>query len=127
MSGPVRFGFPRKLRIARSSDFHRLRDEGHREVSGCLVLNWNDARTVRLGVVTSRKVGPSVARSRARRLLREAFRLHRHELRGPLEMVLVARPSIARSTFADVERDFLRALGRARLRAGPPSPTPPPA
>lgn len=122
MSGPVRFGLPRKLRIERSSDFRRLRDEGHREVSGCLVLNWCEGPSTRLGVVTSRKVGPSVSRSRARRLLREAFRLHRHELRGPLDLVLVARPSISRSTFQEVERDLLRALGRARLRAVSPAP-----
>ena len=37
------------------------------------------ARRRRLGVVTSKKIGSAVARSRARRLLRESFRQHQHE------------------------------------------------
>ncbi len=69
--------------------------------------------TSRVGVITSRKVGNAVERSRARRLLRESFRRHQHELAGPLDMVLVARPSIAGKTFAQVEQDFLTAARKA--------------
>jgi ribonuclease P protein component len=119
MSGTVRFGLPRTLRIERSSDFRRLRETGRREVSGCLVMNWRAADRLRVGVVTSRKVGPSVDRSRARRLIREAFRLHQHEFALPVEIVLVARPSISKVTFADVERDFVRLLNRAKIWLNP--------
>lgn len=119
MNRPKRLGFPRQRRIARSSEFFRLREEGRREVSGGLIMNWAPAPALRLGVVTSKKVGASVVRSRARRLLREAFRLHQHELCQPVTMVLVARPSIAERAFADVERDYLKALSRARLRSIP--------
>jgi ribonuclease P protein component len=56
-----------------------------------------------------------VARSRARRLLRESFRQHQHELSQPVELVLVARPSIAGRGFAEVERDLLTALNRAGI------------
>ncbi|MBU6399132.1 MAG: ribonuclease P protein component, partial [Verrucomicrobia bacterium] len=52
---------------------------------------------------------------RARRLLREAFRLHRRDLDRPIELVLVARSPIVGKRLADVERDFLRALRRANL------------
>ena len=41
------------------------------------------------------KIGNAVARSRARRLMRESFRLHQRELARPVDLVLVARPSIA--------------------------------
>ena len=41
----------------------------------------------RLGVVTSRKIGGAVARSRARRLLRESFRLHQRELAQAVDLV----------------------------------------
>ena len=54
-------------------------------------------------------------RSRARRLLRESFRQHQHELSQPVELVLVARNSIAGKKFAEVEKDFLAALNRAGL------------
>lgn len=68
-----------------------------------------------MGVVTSKKIGDAVARSRARRLLRESFRLHQHDLSGAVDLVLVARPSISGRKFAEVERDFLRVLRQARL------------
>jgi ribonuclease P protein component len=54
-------------------------------------------------------------RSRARRLLRESFRQHQNELKHPVELVLVARPSIAGRAFAAVEKDFLTVLDRANL------------
>ena len=72
-------------------------------------------RAAKLGVVTSKKIGGAVERSRARRLLRESFRLHQHELAQPVELVLVARNSIAGKDFAEVEKDFLAALRRAGL------------
>jgi ribonuclease P protein component len=66
-------------------------------------------------VVTSKKIGGAVLRSRARRLLRESFRRHQHDLAQPVEMVLVARNSIAGKSFTEVEKDYLAALKRAGL------------
>ncbi len=96
----------------------RLRTAGQRAVKGCLIANWlhlPDAEHSRLGVVVGKKVGGSVVRSRVKRLLRETFRLHQYEFAQPLELVLVARPSIAGRTFADVERDFISTLRTAGL------------
>jgi ribonuclease P protein component len=115
---------PKRLRLGRSSrfrqsrDFARLRLQGERLVQGCLIANWNklpEGGTSRLGVVTSRKVGSAVIRNRARRLLRESFRLHQHEFGQPLELILVARPSIANRPFSSVEKDFLATLRKAGL------------
>jgi ribonuclease P protein component len=50
-----------------------------------------------------------------RRLLRETFRQHRADLAQPLELILVARPSIAGKAFGDVEKDFLKTLRREGL------------
>ena len=121
-------GLPRSRRIKHRRDFDRARTQGKRTVGGCLVLNWlplpADAAS-RLGVITARKLGNAVARSRARRLLRECFRLHQQDLAQPLDVVLVARQAILGRRLGDVERDFLHALRRARLvkntpMAGPP-------
>jgi ribonuclease P protein component len=99
-------------------DFARAKMEGQRWVSGCLIANVlgrPEGSGSRLGVVTSKKIGDAVARSRARRLLRESFRLHQHDMSGAVDMVLIARPSIAGRRFGEVERDFLRMLRQARL------------
>jgi ribonuclease P protein component len=60
-------------------------------------------------------VGNAVARNRARRLLRESFRRHQLDLATPVDMVLVARPSIAGMSFGEVEREFLSTARRAGL------------
>jgi ribonuclease P protein component len=108
----------RSSRLAQSRDFARVRQAGERLAQGCLIANWQklpDGKMPRLGVVTSKKIGGAVERSRARRLLRESFRLHQYDLAQPVELVLVARNSIAGKKFADVEKDFLAVLRRAKL------------
>jgi len=117
-SPSARLGLPRSSRMKSPGDFARARAGGQRWVSGCLIANVlarPEGSSSRLGVVTSKKIGDAVARSRARRLLRESFRLHQHDLAGAVDLVLVARPSIAGRRFAEVERDFLRVMRKARL------------
>jgi ribonuclease P protein component len=109
------------MRLKRGSEFARLRAEGRRLTKGCLVANWLElpaGTSSRLGVVAGRKIGEAVVRSRAKRLLRESFRRHQHDLRQPILLVLVARESIRGKAFASVERDFLTALRQARLLKG---------
>jgi ribonuclease P protein component len=115
---PQRLRFGRAARIKQGRDFMRVRQHGQRLVTGCLIANWQRlpaGSPSRLGVITSGKIGGAVVRNRARRLLRESFRLHQHELAQPLDLVLVARQSIANKKFAEVEKDFLTTLSKARL------------
>jgi ribonuclease P protein component len=115
---PARRGLGRRARIKQGRDFLRVRQAGERAVKGCLIANWlrlpAEARS-RLGVVVSKKVGNAVVRSRAKRLLRESYRQHQHELTQPLDLVLVARPSIAEKDFGSVERDLITTLRQAGL------------
>jgi ribonuclease P protein component len=115
---PARLGLGRRARIKQGRDFLRVRQGGERVVKGCLIANWlrlpAEARS-RLGVVVSKKVGNSVVRSRVKRLLRESYRQHQHELTQPLDLVLVARPSIAEKDFVSVERDLMATLRQAGL------------
>jgi len=118
-AGPAaRCTLGRSARLKQGRDFLRLKQSGRRMVNGCLIANWQElpvGAQARVGVVVSRKVGNAVRRSRVRRLLRESFRLHQADLAQPLDLVLVARPSIAGKSFVDVERDYLNTLRRAGL------------
>ncbi|MEO7299986.1 MAG: ribonuclease P protein component [Verrucomicrobiota bacterium] len=110
--------FPRTRRIKLARDFLRAKNKGDRLAIGCLIANWlllPENSPTRVGIVTSKKIGNAVKRTRARRLLRESFRLHQHEIKKPVDLVLVARNSIVGKAFSEVERDFLRALDKARL------------
>lgn len=117
-SSPAPLGLPRERRIKQGRDFARAKVQGRRLAQGCLILNWVDLPPTdlsRLGVITGRKIGHAVIRSRARRLLREAFRLNQCCLTKPVDLVLVARGSIVGKAFSEVETDFLLALKKARL------------
>lgn len=117
-ASPKRLGFARAQRLKQSRDFRRVREQGQRFVLGCLIANWRRlpaGAATRLGVVTSRKIGGAVARNRARRLMREVYRRHQHELAEAVDLVLVARSSIVGRRMAEVERDFLATLRRGGL------------
>lgn len=73
-----------------------------------LWLRESEDASLRLGVVASRKTGEAVARNRARRRLREAFRLHRHRFHGKADVILIARRSIVDAAWKDIEADLLR-------------------
>ena len=109
---------PRGRRLRLPGEFSRVRNIGQRLIVGCLILNWKEAPSTRLGVVTSRRIGSAVERNRARRLLRECFRPIQVKLNKPVEMVLVARKSINGRKMVQVEVDFLTALNRAGLLQG---------
>jgi len=115
-SRQLRLGADKRLKEGR--DFARIRQDGQRLAHGCLIANWCRLplnRTSRLGVITSSKIGNAVVRSRARRLLREVFRLHQFDFKQPLELVLVARGSLVGKGLAEVEKDFLTTFKKAGL------------
>ncbi|HMO50808.1 MAG TPA: ribonuclease P protein component [Kiritimatiellia bacterium] len=104
----------RSRRLTRSSCFQEAFAQQRKWVGRTMVL-WlrsGDDAALRLGVVSSRKVGGAVQRTRARRLLRDVFRRNRHRLTGPVDVVLVARAAILRAPPAAREADFL-SLARA--------------
>lgn len=80
------------------------------------VLNNYKTGETRLGITTGKKIGNAVQRSRARRLIREAFRLiqKKYVFRRPYLIVVVARNAIVDdkrkmdAVFYDMEKAFLK-------------------
>ena len=69
--------------VKKNREFQYLFKKGKSIVNSAFVcyLRPNRRRVNRLGIVTSKKIGNAVKRSRARRVIREAFRLLEPELR----------------------------------------------
>ena len=112
----------RDRRLLHAKGFREAYAQGRRFVGRCMVL-WlrqGPGAGLRLGVVSSRRVGGSVERNRARRRLREAYRRHRHLFRGEVDVELVARQAVVKAPWRDVVADLLGLAERAGLLPGAP-------
>ncbi len=116
--------YPRDHRLLRKSDFHRVFREGRRVSSGglSLVVCPGGATVSRLGMAVSRRFGNAVRRNRARRLIREAFRLQHQEFARVVDVI--ARPQDQR--FPDNLQQVRTALKSAIEKAGRPKRSAPP-
>ena len=106
----------RRQRITASHTFREAFDTGRRYVGRFMVmwLRSGEDASLRFGVVTSkRSFRKAVDRSRARRLLREAYRLNRFRFRGAVDVVLVARAGMKDAAFQAVEKDLLALVRKA--------------
>ena len=120
-------GLPRSQRIRKRAEFVRIQ-EGAVRVARLgtphlllLVAPRGDGGPARLGVVASRKVGPAVARNRAKRLVREAFRLHPEAFPDGLDVVVIVRPGTHALGLAELWAEVARAapaIGRQARRRG---------
>lgn len=109
-NGSVDRRLSRRQRITDSRIFRETFRAGKR-YAGRLLVMWlrhDEDACLRLAVIVSKRVfRRSVDRSRAKRLLRESFRLNRNRLQGKVDIILVARGYIAGVCRQDVDRDLL--------------------
>ncbi len=64
-----------------------------------------------MGIIATRRVGKAVERNHVKRILREAFRQLYSHLPPGLDVVVVAKPPLARAGLKDVEIEFRDTLG----------------
>ncbi|WP_437736650.1 ribonuclease P protein component [Sorangium sp. So ce1335] len=141
--------FPRAKRIRKRADFVRIQNGGHRVTTRHLLIlvaapvaarprggpacgaSLRDAAaspvTPRLGLVASRKVGGAIARNRAKRLLREAFRRFPELFPDHVDIVVILRTGAGSLGLEDVLAELrsvvpvLRRRARDAVAAAPPS------
>ena len=110
------------LAIKESYLFSKIYSKGKKasEKNVCVyaLRNYKSSETM-LGITTGKKIGNAVQRSRARRLIREAFRFSTVEKkwRKPFWIVVVARYSIVspKRKMQDVQVDLERAFQKLGL------------
>jgi len=86
--------FPKALRLLTPAQFQAVRAARWARHAGPLRVAGrpNGLPHARLGLAVSRRAGNAVRRNRIKRMLREAFRLHRHEWPGGLDLVVMTKP-----------------------------------
>lgn len=104
-------------RLLKAADFQATYKQGRYAVARQMVLYYqkNALDKVRVGFVASKKVGPSHARNRCKRLLREAMRQLLPTVPPGYDLILVARPPLAAQGFQDVLREMAKLLRKAEL------------
>ncbi len=106
--------------LNQNRDFQLLYQRGKKIASPYAIIYLR--KNNRLVITVGKKVGCAVKRSRARRVIRQAYRETEHLMPVGMDMVIVALPSIVgiRSTQL---RDYLAGSGVRRIRklVEPPS------
>jgi ribonuclease P protein component len=107
----------RRHRLQGSADIRQLRQEGRRSRHPLAILFAlpNGQEISRFAFSASRRVGKAVARNRAKRLLREAVRLHLDRVQPGWNCLLIAREATAGATIGEVEAAVLQLLARAHV------------
>ena len=90
--------------------FRRLYQKGKTAADSRLALyvRQNGRKGNRLGLTVSTKLGHAVVRNRIRRRLREVYRLHEDQMVSGRDVVIVARRRAADSSYAQLERSFVK-------------------
>jgi ribonuclease P protein component len=106
-------------RLRRTSDIRRVLKEGESHRSSRVVVYVAPGRgPSRAALVAGRRVGGAVARNRARRLLREAWRTLGPEVEGGHDMVLAARGPFGQARALDLTQEIEDLLRRVGLIEG---------
>jgi ribonuclease P protein component len=113
--------FGRHVRLRHRAEFLAVQENGRR-ISGrnmtMLVLP-NTQGVDRLGVVASKKLGGAVVRNRAKRRVREMFRLGlptRDMSPRSLDIVVIPKRELAGTPFETLQHEFDAALSKLRAR-----------
>lgn len=104
--------------LKENRDFRRLYSRGRSAAADCLAVYAmrNRYGAGRLGITAGVKLGHAVQRNRVKRLIREAYRLHKHELRPNTDLVIVARHRAVGASYQQVERAYLKCLDQLGVR-----------
>ena len=117
-TGPNR-NLSRHQRLTRSGLFRETYLQNHSWVGRYMVL-WTregDDTDLRLGVVSSKKVGGAVQRNRARRRIREAWRQLRPYFSSNVDVIFVTRGYLLRAPWPQVVKEMVWLAEKAGLIA----------
>ena len=105
-------------RIRRRAEFLQVYEHGIKVQSRyCTVFALRTDRSPgRLGIAATRKLGGSVQRNLAKRLIREVFR--RNKIAGGFDVVVVPRRELLDATLTVLEADYRSAVERVLRQRG---------
>ena len=102
--------------LNRQKEFDAVYKKGKSQPSKYVILFYkkNNLGRTRISYLASKKVGNSVKRNRARRLMREAVRLSGPDIATGYDLVFIARQTITEAGVRDVIESVSTVLRRSR-------------
>lgn len=118
------FRFPKIYRLKKSGDFEKTYHQKQRASDQHLLIfvAKNSLDVTRCGLSVSKKHGNAVCRNRKKRLLREAFRLVRHQLPAGYDLVLIPRVDSG-ANFKQYQKSLLKIVNKIVRRMERSSPS----
>ncbi len=116
----MKYKFGKEQRVVSQKDFNEIFTGKNKRFHGQYITlvyrkYIGDERRVRLGVVSPKRVFKrAVDRNRAKRLLRESFRMLQHNLEAG-DYILISRSYILRAKSQDVLADFKKVVSKFGL------------
>ncbi len=103
--------------LRRKDDFSSIYKKGKSIGESYTVLFYkkNGLSYNRIAFLASKKVGNSVKRNRARRLMRENYRFLKDDIRQGYDLIFIARKTINGKKSYDVKKSMEDSVSRARL------------
>lgn len=100
-----------------NKDFRRLYYRGRSAVARTVVVyvQKNRMRGNRIGLTCGKAVGKAVARNRAKRLMRESFRVLSPEMKKGYDIVIIARTAICGKRCGEVLKDLRFAMEKLEM------------
>jgi len=105
----------KKTVLRRKSDFSVIYNKGKSvgERYVVLFLKKNGLKYNRIAFLASKKVGKSVVRNRARRLMKESYKQIRENMAIGYDLIFIARKTICNLKCADVKKSMEAATKKA--------------
>ncbi len=117
---PTRSRFSQASRVRKRAEFQRIQNGGRRVNSAHFVFvlapTPNGKQGPRLGITASRKIGNAVARNRAKRLVRVAFRSTAELWPPGCDVVVIVRRPVTELKAADVVQEWRELAAVLRRR-----------
>ena len=103
--------------LRRKDDFDLIYKRGRSVGERYVVLFYrkNDLPYNRTAFLASKKVGNSVERNRAKRLMKESYRFLKDYIREGYDLIFIARNTINGKKQRDVERSMVGSLSKSKL------------